>query len=167
MVNIGRFSAAVGLRGEVRVTLYAKDSENLHVGTVLRADTKDGGRTFDVLALRMQKGKPVVKLAGIESREAADGLRGLEVYISEDELAELPEGEYYFRELIGLCVYDRASGRNVGILNDIIEGAAQNTYEVKTEDGREVLIPAVDAFVKEIDTAAGIITVELIPGFLD
>lgn len=167
MVNIGKFSAAVGLKGEVRVNLYAKDSENLNEGTVLYADTQAGVRTFNVLSVRLQKGKQVIRMAEVASREEADVLRGLEIYINEEDLAELPEGEYYFRELIGMEVYDRASEAGIGKLSYIIDGPAQNIYAVERDSGKEVLIPAVDAFVKDIDPDAGIITVELIPGFLD
>ncbi|MBR0374904.1 MAG: 16S rRNA processing protein RimM [Mogibacterium sp.] len=165
MVNIGRFSGAVGLKGEVRVTLYAKDSENLHEESTLRVDGPSGEEVYRVLGIRYQKGRPVVRLDRVTTRDAAEALNGREVYIHEDDLVPLPEGEYYFRDLIGLRVVDRQSGEDIGVLEDIIENPAQNIYVV-VRDNREVLIPAVDAFVKEIDPAQGVIWIELIEGML-
>ena len=69
--------------------------------------------------------------------------------------------------LIGCRVIDTADGREVGILKDVIQNTAQSILEVETAEGGSVLIPAVDAFMRGIDEEAGIIEVELIPGFLD
>ena len=166
MVNIGRFSGAVGLKGEVRVTLYARDSENLHKDSVLYTEGKSGVVQLHVLSVRYQKGKPVIRTEEVTAREGAEALNGLEIYIHEDDLAELPEGEYYFREIIGLEVFDRASGGYIGFVDDIVDNPAQNIYIVKNERGDEILIPDVDAFIKEIDPERGVVEVELIEGMM-
>ena len=71
------------------------------------------------------------------------------------------------RDLIGCSVRDIKDGSEVGILKDVIQNTAQSVLEVGTAGGKSVLIPAVDAFLRNIDEEAGIIEVELIPGFLD
>ena len=106
-------------------------------------------------------------MEGVEDRNAAEALRGMEVYIDETELDELPEGEHYVRNLIGCTVRDIASGTDVGELTDVIQNTAQSVLEVETAEGKEVLIPAVDAFMRNIDEKGRLIEVELIPGFLD
>ena len=78
----------------------------------------------------------------------------------------LPEGEHYVRNLIGCTVRDVASGDDIGVLTDVIQNTAQNVLEVETAEGRKVLIPAVDAFMRNIDEEGRLIEVELIPGFL-
>lgn len=167
LVNIGRITSAVGLRGELRVILYAEDSENLHVDSKLYLDNRGAESTATVKALRMQKGRPVIRLSGVDDRTAAEALRNTEIYIPEADLAELEDGEYYIRDLIGLAVFDQASGQTIGTVADILENTSQSVYVVKRQDGRELLIPAVPAFEREIDPARGVITVELIPGFLE
>ena len=167
MVNIGRLTAAVGLRGEIRVLLYAEDSENLHVGSRLFLDCKGQESSKDVAAMRFQKGRPVIRLEGVTDRTAAEALSNAEIYIREEDLAELEEGEYYIRDLIGLQVYDRASGSTLGVVEDVLDNTPQAVYVVRRTDGSELLIPAVEAFEREIDPERGIIEVELIPGFLD
>ena len=177
LVNIGRVGSSVGLRGEVRVTLYAQDSTNLKEGKVLllkhsgkQAPAGISGSVRELelkcAGVRLQKDKPVIKLEGITDRNAADELRGMEVYIHEDQLEELPEGEHYVRDIIGYKVVDLASNTEIGILRDVIQNTAQSILDVKTADGKQVLIPAVDAFLRRFDDENGIIEVELIPGFI-
>jgi 16S rRNA processing protein RimM len=183
-VLIGRIGSPSGLRGEVRITLYAQDSGNLKEGKVLllnhapkgpmRSETSDMSVRSDAAEIkakiehvRYQKDKPVVKLEGFDDRTAVEALRGLEVSIEADDLEELPEGEHYVRNLIGCRVVDLAGGTEVGILRDVIQNTAQSVLDVETPEGRRVLIPAVDAFMRSIDEAGRLIEVELIPGFLD
>ena len=155
MVNIGRLTSAVGLKGEIKVLTYAEDSENLHEGTVLYMEKG------------FQKNRPVIRLENVTDRNGAEALRNMEIYISEEDLEELPEGEYYIRDLIGCEVYDRASGRTLGKVDDVLQNTAQSVYRVLDENGKEILIPAVEAFERDIDLERGVIEVELIPGFLE
>ena len=167
-VLIGKVGSPVGIKGEVRITLYAQDSTNLKEGKVLLLER--AGKTINAVIkrLRYQKDRPVVKLEGIEDRNMAEEVRGMDVSIYAADLEELPEGEHYVRDLIGCRVIDiAAEGREIGILKDVIQNTAQSIFEVETAEGKSVLIPAVDAFLRRIDEDAGIIEVGLIPGFLD
>ena len=170
IVIIGRVGSPVGLKGEVRMILYAEDSENLKEGKVLLL--KAAGKNeleCEIEGVRMQKGRPVVKLGGIDDRDAAEGICNMEAYIAADDLEELPEGEHYVRDLIGCKVVDIAGGgeSEVGLLKDVIQNTAQSILEVETPAGKTVLIPAVDAFMRRIDEEAHVIEVELIPGFVE
>ena len=164
---IGKVGSPVGIKGEVRITLYAQDSTNLKEGKVLLLERAGKTAKTAIKRLRYQKDRPVVKLEGFDDRNAAEEIRGMEVSIFASDLEELPEGEHYVRDLIGCRIIDIADGREVGILKDVIQNTAQSILDIETEDGRNVLIPAVDEFMRGIDEDAGIIKVELIPGFLD
>ena len=157
----------MGIKGEVRITLYAQDSTNLKEGKVLLLERAGKAGSATVKRVRYQKDRPVVKLEGVDDRNYAEEIRGMEVSIYASELEELPEGEHYVRDLIGCRVIDVTDGREVGMLKDVIQNTAQSILEVTTADGRSVLIPAVDAFMRGIDEETGIIEVELIPGFID
>lgn len=173
---IGKVGSAAGLKGEFRVNLYAADSGNLKEGKNLlfRHPDKRGGlpempEELEAVckSVRYQKDKPVIRVEGVDDRNAAEALRGMEIFLDESELDELPEGEHYVRNLIGCTVRDCAGGSDIGVLSDVIQNTAQSVLEVKTPEGKTVLIPAVDAFMRSIDEEAGLIEVELIPGFLD
>jgi 16S rRNA processing protein RimM len=167
-VLIGKVGSPVGIKGEVRITLYAQDSTNLKEGKVLLLERAEKTMSTAIERLRFQKDRPVVKLEGVDDRNAAEEIRGMEVSIYASDLEELPEGEHYVRDLIGCRVVDIAdNNKEVGVLRDVIQNTAQSILEVETSEGKSVLIPAVDAFLKGIDEEAGVIEVELIPGFLD
>lgn len=166
----------MGIKGEVRITLYAQDSDNLKEGKVLlleRASKKaadvqhEADLCYKIRRVRYQKDHPVVKLEGIDDRNAAEEIRNMEISIYADDLEELPEGEHYVRDLIGCKVIDLTKGEEIGVLKDVIQNTAQSILDVETPEGKSVLIPAVDAFLRSIDEEAGMIEVELIPGFLD
>lgn len=175
-VLIGKVGSPVGIRGEFRITLYSQDSGNLKEGKVLLL--KHAGKTgapagsavreleVKCTGVRLQKDRPVIRLEGITDRNMADELRGMEIYIREDQLEELPEGQHYVRDIIGYKVRDLASGTDVGVLKDVIQNTAQSILDVESAEGRQVLIPAVDAFLKRIDDDNEVIEVELIPGFI-
>ena len=176
MVNIGRLGAAVGLKGEVRVLLYADDSENLYEGAVLLIDADrfsagaDDNSVYgvrhsaeiEVEAVRYQKGKPVAKFSGVPDRTAAEKLTG-----AESELAELEDGHYYYRDLIGLEARDCDSGAAIGTVSDIIDNTSQSLLEIERGNGDKVLIPYVDAFVKAVSLEDGVIEIAVIPGLID
>ena len=180
-VVIGRVGSPSGLRGEFRVTLYAHDSDNLKEGKVLLLKhvknvaggsvptaTMSGIRAA-ISSVRFQKDRPVIKLEGFDDRTSVEPLRNMEISIEASDLEELPEGEHYVRDLIGCRVVDIADGgsKEIGILQDVIQNTAQSVLDVRTAEGKSVLIPAVDAFLRKIDEEEGLIEVELIPGFLD
>ena len=162
LVNIGRITSAVGLRGEVRVT---GNSENLKEGKVLLL--RRGKQEIDTTcaAVRYQKNSPVIRIQGVSDRNAAEELRGYEVFIRATDLDELPEGEHYVMDIIGYTVHDLATDRTVGVLRDVIQNTAQNVLDIEGEGGKQILIPAVDAFMRGIDDENETINVELIEGF--
>lgn len=167
MIEIGKLTSSVGLKGEMKVTLYNRESPNFREGTEVSIKTREGDSRHTVERISDRNGTLIAKLSGIDDRDTSDLMRGAGILISEEDLAELPEGEHYVRDLIGLRVYDRMSGAVIGKVVDILDNSAQNIYSVMDESGREVLIPGVDAFIKKIDTEDGVIEVELIPGFLE
>ena len=167
-VLIGKVGSPVGIKGEFRVNLYSQDSGNLKEGKVLLLERAEKSVSGAIKKVRYQKDKPVVRLTGIEDRNAAEDIRGMDVSIYAKDMEELPEGEHYVRDLIGCKVVDLAQdGAEIGVLRDVIQNTAQSVLDVSTPDGKQVLIPAVDAFLRSIDEEAGVIEVELIPGFLD
>ena len=106
----------------------------------------------------------LVKLSGIDTRHAADELRGALLETPEDEAALLPEGAYYQHQIIGLAVRT-TGGRDLGTLAEIIETGSNDVYVARGPDG-ETLIPAIPDIVQDVDLEAGVITVETLPGLL-
>ena len=160
-IKIGKIVNAVGLKGEVKVYNYS-DSEEVYERT---PEIYAGDRLLKVQNVRMQKNMVILKLSGIDDRNAAEAAKGTELFITEADLPELPEGQFYIRDLIGMEVEEQGSFH--GVVTDVLQNTAQDIFEVKRDDGKTVLIPKVDAFVQKIDGKERLITVTLIEGLTD
>ncbi|QLF68803.1 ribosome maturation factor RimM [Peteryoungia desertarenae] len=150
--------AAQGLRGEVRVKTFTGDPLSLgDYGNLYSAD----GRMFEILELREAKTVVVVRFRGINDRNAAEALNGLELFIERDALPddELEEDEFYYADLEGLEVYD-GEGKHYGAVTGVYDFGAGDLLELKGPGRRPVLIPFSEAAVLEIDLEDGRILVD-------
>ncbi|HUV52130.1 MAG TPA: ribosome maturation factor RimM [Dehalococcoidia bacterium] len=158
---VGRILAPWGIKGEVKVEVITDFPERFapHNFVYLNASP------FEIESCRPHKQFLLLKLATIDSIEAAEKLRGCELTIPRSELPELPEGQYYTFQLIGLDVVT-TKGQRLGQVTDIMATASNDVYIVEGKRG-DILIPAIDDVVKSIDLKKGTIIIEAIEGLLD
>ena len=161
-IKIGKIVNTVGLKGEVKVYNY---SDSIEIYETIESIYVEDRLTV-IENVRAQKNMVILKLEGADDRNAAEALRGKELYITEDDLPELPEGQYYVRDLIGMSVTEE-DGNMLGHVTDVLQNTAQDIFEVESENGKKLLIPKVDKFVLDIDAEKREITVRLIEGMLD
>ncbi len=161
-IKIGKIVNTVGLKGEVKVYNY---SDSIEIYETIESIYVEDRLTV-IENVRAQKNMVILKLEGADDRNAAEALRGEELYITEDDLPELPEGQYYVRDLIGMSVTEE-DGNLLGHVTDVLQNTAQDIFEVESENGKKLLIPKVDQFVLDIDAEKREITVRLIEGMLD
>jgi 16S rRNA processing protein RimM len=122
--------------------------------------TKDGARQFELTHVREAKDHLVATLKGIATREDAERLNGLELYIARDKLPETDEDEYYHADLIGLAAVNAADeplGRVVAIHNF----GAGDIIEIAPAKGATMLLPFTNAVVPTVDLAGGRVVIEL------
>jgi 16S rRNA processing protein RimM len=150
---------AWGVRGAVKVEPLAPERV-LSQGRTVHVE----GRQLSIR--HAQRSGRFVRLAfdGVETRESAAALRSKALQVPESDLEPLPEGQYYRFQLVGLRVVG-AGGEDLGRVTDVISAPENDVYVVQGEN-REVLIPAIDDVVQNIDLAAGVITIEVVPGLL-
>ncbi|MGV1791557.1 ribosome maturation factor RimM [Rhizobium sp. A37_96] len=163
MATIG---AAQGLRGEVRARAYTSDPTAL--GDYGHLHSMDG-RSFEVLEIREAKNIVVVRFRGVNDRNAAESLNGLELYIERDNLPdeELDEDEFYYTDLEGLEAVDD-KGTSYGTISGIYDFGAGDLLELKGPGKRPVLIPFSEAAVLEIDLEGGKVLIDpLAAGLID
>jgi len=163
MATIG---AAQGLRGEVRAKTYTTEPTALgDYGNLHAAD----GRVFEILDIREMKDMAVVRFKGVNDRNAAEALRGLDLFIERDNLPAdlLDEDEFFYADLEGLEAFD-ATGKSYGIVTGIFDFGAGDLLELKAPAKRPLLIPFSEAAVLEIDLEEGRILVDPIAaGLID
>ena len=156
-LQTGKIVSTHGVRGKVKLLPWADSPEFL-----LQFDTLwIGGRAYRVESSRVQKTCVLVKLAGIDTVEAASALRDQVVSIDRAD-AQLPQGSIFIADLLGLPVYDGET--LLGTLAEVMPTPANDIYVVKSEDGQEHLIPSVPDFVLERNLDEGYIRVRLIEG---
>lgn len=161
-IEIGKIVNAVGLKGEVKVYNYS-DSADIYMETQCLHTENE---ILEVEGVRLQKNTVIVKFAGIDDRNASEAMKGKILYITEEDLPELPEGQFYVRELIGMTVV-KSGGEILGKVTDVIQNTAQDIFEVEKKDGEKFLLPKVDEFVKNIDADKRMIEVSLIEGLME
>ena len=114
---------------------------------------------------RWHKGQVILKLATIDSVEAAQALSGRFLEVPLSKLHPLPADEYYRFQLIGLDVLT-TGGELLGQIAKILPTGSNDVYVVPTEGG-ELLIPAIDDVVKSVDLGKACMVIEVIEGLLD
>ncbi len=103
---------------------------------------------------------------GFTTPEQVGRFRNQILYIKKTDTGELPEGEYYFHELIGLSVMDE-TGEPLGEVSEVMETGANDVYVVTNEIGREILLPAIAEVILNVDLVSKSMQVHLLPGLLD
>jgi len=150
--------AAQGLRGEVRVRSFTDDP--MAIGDYGHLHASDG-RIFEVLEVREGKNVVIVRFRGVNDRNAAEALNGLELYVERVNLPddELEDDEFYYTDLEGLEAVD-AEGKSYGNVSAVYDFGAGDLLELKGPGKRPVLIPFSEAAVLEIDLDGGKILID-------
>ena len=162
-IKIGRIVNAVALRGEVKVYNYSGSKERYEELDRIIVE----GKEYGIEKVRYQQQMVILKLAGINDRNAAEAMKNKDVFITEEDLQELPEDTFYIRDLIGLEVLDAETGEKIGKLKDVLQPSSQDIYVVQRQEGSDVLIPAVSEFIKEVNVKEGFVKVRLIEGMME
>jgi 16S rRNA processing protein RimM len=161
---------AHGLRGEVQVRLLADSWEALGRPAALYAEVEGAGtgpapRPVAVEGVRGGGARLILKLAGVETREAAAALAGRRLGIPRAAAPPLPEGRYYHYDILGLAVVDPA-GQDLGRIAEIVSSPGNDVYVVRGPRG-EWLLPATRALVAAVDLEAGVLRVRAVEGLLE
>ncbi|MBR1207745.1 MULTISPECIES: ribosome maturation factor RimM [unclassified Bradyrhizobium] len=157
-VCVARIGAAHGVRGAVRLWTFTEDP--LAVKDYGPLMTKDGTRQFEVTHAREAKDHLVVTLKGVASRDDAERLNGLELYVPRDRLPETDDGEYYHTDLIGLAAVT-TTGQPLGKVIAIHNFGAGDIIEIAPPQGATMLLPFTNAVVPTVDLAGGRVVIEL------
>ena len=157
-ICVARIGAAHGVRGAVKLWTFTEDP--LAVRDYGPLMTKDGARQFEIASAREAKDHLVATFKGIATRNDAEKLNGIELYVPRDRLPATDDDEYYHADLIGLAAVNAANeplGRVVGIHNF----GAGDIIEIAPPQGPTMLLPFTNAVVPTVDLAGGRVVIEL------
>jgi 16S rRNA processing protein RimM len=145
---LGKLRRAHGVKGEIPLELFTQMLELLIPDKIVFIGEDHQPLTIE--KTRWKQDLLLIKFKGIHDRAIVSKLTNDLVYVKESQLPPLPAGEYYFHELIGLDVYE-PDGHYLGVLDQILETGANDVYLIQNDDKEEVLIPATEETILEID----------------
>jgi 16S rRNA processing protein RimM len=165
LIGLGRISGAHGIRGAVKVRPDAEAATTDPEVFAALGEVWIGGQSYQVLQAERCKNQVLLFLGGVDTRSRAEALAGLAVQGDRRRFPPLPPGEYYWFQVLGLPVVNAADGALLGYLDHIIPTPGHDVYVVLLGE-REVLLPAVEDVIVEINLEEGVIKASPPEGFL-
>ena len=162
-VCVGVVIGAKGVRGEVRIKSFTDSPRD--VGAYGPVTTEDG-REFDVKVAGAVKDVVTARLNGVGDRDAAEALKGVELYVARAAMPPPEEGRYYHTDLVGLAA-KLTTGEDLGTVSAVHNYGAGDILEVKRPEGETEFIPFTPAAIAAVDVAGGTVTITPLPGLFD
>ena len=163
LLEIGRIVRCHGLAGRLKILSYLESQDILdNLREVFVGRRSQETVPFSVDAVQPGREFFILKLGGVEDRDTAAKLVRSSVWISSEKMKKLPEGEYYWSEIIGLQVVTE-EGQSLGRIETVFPTGGNDVYVCRSAE-KEILLPAIGEVVRKIDTAQGIMTVRLLKG---
>ncbi|KUO95618.1 hypothetical protein ATW55_07035 [Ferroacidibacillus organovorans] len=172
MIAVGLIHGTHGLKGELKVEsrtdfpdlrfvpgsrlfLFKKDVQNEEAAIPVVVETAS-----------VYKRGYLLSFVGYRSIAAVETWQGGSLRVPESEMPALPEGEYYIRDLLDCHVYDEMDNR-IGVITNVLTPGANDVYEVKTDAGKLLLIPAIKECILSVETDKKRMRIHVMPGLFD
>jgi 16S rRNA processing protein RimM len=162
MIPVGRVLSPRGIGGEVQVEVLSDSPGRFTPGGVVFLQ---GKRLVIGGCSHLSRGRLALTLESVYDRVQAEGLRGALLTVPEEMVPSLPEGQYYHFQLVDMDVFT-GDGEYLGRITEVLSTGANDVYVVSREAG-ELLVPAIEEVVVEVDVGGGRMKVELPPGLRD
>lgn len=168
--TVGKVVNTHGLRGDLKILPQTDFSDvRFAVGNTLSLQSEDSKQQIPVVitASREQKGLFYVKFKGFNDINEVEKYKGWLLKVSEADLAELEEGEYYYHEIIG-CMAVTEEGEELGTISEILSPGANHVWVVDRikPKGKQILLPVIDEVVLDVDVKSKKVTVRLMEGLI-
>lgn len=166
LLRVGVISSTHGVKGEVKVFPTTDDSARFKQLKKVILDTGREQMDLEIEGVKFFKNMVILKFKGYDSIDEIEKYKGKDLLITRDLAVKLGPDENFIIDLIGLLVV-KDDGEELGTLTDVIKTGANDVYEVRMTDGREVLLPAIKECVLNVDLEKKVVTVHMMDGLLD
>lgn len=165
-LRVGVIASTHGLKGEVKVFPTTDDPERfLELETVL-LDTGKEYKSLEVAGVKFFKNQVILKFREYNDINDVEQYKGKDILITRDQAVPLEENENFITDLIGMEVYTDED-RLLGTLTDVLKTGANDVYVVKTEAGKEILLPAIPSCILKVDVEEARMRVHILEGLLE
>lgn len=172
LITIGKITGVFGIKGWVKLKSFTEPQDNILEYSPLLLKTRHGVKEYKIAEYQFRPQGLIVRLDGVDDRNAAEDVAPVDVAIDKSLLPELGENDFYWFQLEGLRVISCYEGvqRDLGVVARVMATGANDVLEVKPDsqsiDDKERLVPYVlDVYVKEVDLSSGSISVDWDPEF--
>lgn len=165
-LQVGIISSTHGVRGEVKVFPTTDDVKRFRRLKEVILDTGKENLVLEIEGVKFFKQFAILKFKGYDNINDIEKYRGKSLYVTRENAVRLKKDEYFIADLLGIKVLDEDGGE-LGVLQDVIETGANDVYQIRMSDGRELLLPAIKQCVLEVDVEAGFMKVHVLDGLLD
>ncbi|BFH64003.1 MULTISPECIES: ribosome maturation factor RimM [Paenibacillus] len=168
MLNVGKIVNTHGIRGEIKVLPHTDFPEvRFAKGSELLIVPEDGKAPLPVTvqSSRFHKNMYIVKLKEYDNINDVEKYKGSMLKVTQEDLVELPEDEYYFHQIIG-CQVVTDEGQELGVITDILTPGANDVWVVQPKGGKSILIPYIDDVVLDVNVQDRKVLVHVMEGLL-
>lgn len=164
-LEMARITKPIGLKGEMRAQVFCDYAEQLAEYETLYLGKEH--EPISVTSSRVQKNEmAAIKISGVESIEEAQRLSGKMIYLNRDD-ADLPDDVWFLQDIIGAEVLDADSGKRYGVIDDVLQNGAADVYSIKTDEGKQLLFPAIPEVLVDVDIDNGKMTIRPLPNLFE
>ena len=163
-LQVGEIVNTHGLRGDVKLVPWTDYPEVFEDFSHVYTDIKSQKTTLEIVSIKYQKSNLIIKFKSIDHIDEAEKLKNHILYVDRDQLGE-PDG-YYICDLIG-CSVHTDEGLLLGEVVDVFQTGSNDVYVVRSDKGKDILLPVIDEVVLSVDIENNKICVHLIEGLID
>ena len=164
--QVGIITATHGLKGEVKIFPTTDDPNRFKRLKEVLLDTGKERKKLEIEGVKFFKKFVILKFKGLDSINDVERYRRCSLLVDREHAVRLGRNEYFIADLEGLQVRDE-DGTPIGVLKSVMETGANDVYEIELSDGRQLLLPAIQQCVLEVDVEAGVIRIHILKGLLD
>ncbi len=166
LLRVGVITSTHGVRGEVKVFPTTDDMNRFKKLKTVILDTGKEQKTLTIEQVKFFKNMVILKFKGLDNINDVEMWRQKDLLITRDQAVKLSPDENFIVDLIGLTVMTD-EGEKLGIMKDVLQTGANDVYIVKTDAGKEILLPAIKDCILNVDLEKGEMLVHVLDGLLD
>ncbi len=166
-LEVGKIINTHGINGEVKVIPLTDDPQRFYKLRWAFIDDSKSMKKYDIENVRISRNTVIIKFEEVNNKNDAEALKGLFIKIDRKYAVKLPKDTFFISDIIGCTVYDKTNDKELGILEDIIVTGSNDVYVVKSENRKDILVPALKSVVKKVTLKDKKIWVLLPEGLVD
>lgn len=165
-LRVGVIASTHGLKGEVKVFPTTDDPERFRDLKQVFLDTGNEYKSLNVAGVKFFKNQVILRFREFNDINEIEQYKGKDLLVTRDQAVPLKENENFITDLIDMEVYTDED-KHLGILTDVLQTGANDVYVVETDEGKEVLLPAIPSCILEVNVEAARMTVHILEGLLE